>query len=106
VFQAVFWTGGSLNPARSFGPAIVVHKFTGYHWLYWVAPLVGAALAAALHKLIKSLEYESANPDPEEFRPVTSGTYASHATTAVEGPTRTYESTTKAVEDRNECGYR
>jgi hypothetical protein len=89
----VFWTGGSLNPARSFGPAVVDHSFPGYHWLYWVAPPVGAGLAAALYKLIKSLEYESANPDPEAIRPVTSGTYMSHATTAAESP---YEEHNKA----------
>lgn len=31
---AVFFTGGSLNPARSFGPDVVLHKFNGYHWIY------------------------------------------------------------------------
>jgi hypothetical protein len=65
VQTGVFWTGGSLNPARSFGPAVVVRSFESYHWIYWIGPLVGATVAAALYKLIKSLEYESANPDPE-----------------------------------------
>ena len=37
-------------------------------------PTVGAALAAALYKLIKALEYETANPDPEESRSSASGT--------------------------------
>ena len=61
----VFWTGGSLNPARSFGPSVVTHSFVGYHWIYWVGPLAGTILAVLLFNLMKALEYESANPDPE-----------------------------------------
>ena len=34
-------------------------------WIYWVGPIAGSLLAVLLYKLIKSLEYESANPDPE-----------------------------------------
>ena len=61
----VFWTGGSLNPARSFGPAVATHTFHTTQWVYWVGPICGALFAVLLHKLIKSLEYENANPDPE-----------------------------------------
>ncbi|KAK4501276.1 hypothetical protein PRZ48_007083 [Zasmidium cellare] len=67
----VYFTGGSLNPARSFGPAAVNHNFHGYHWIYWVGPLLGSCLAAAFYKLIKALEYETANPDQDaEGKPV------------------------------------
>jgi len=37
----VYFTGGSLNPARTFGPAVVLHSFDGYHWIYWIGPLLG-----------------------------------------------------------------
>ncbi|PMD38785.1 aquaporin-like protein [Hyaloscypha variabilis F] len=57
----VFWTGGSLNPARSFGPAVIVHSFESYHWVYWVGPFAGSILAVLMFKLIKALEYTSVN---------------------------------------------
>lgn len=68
----VYFTGGSLNPARSFGPAVVIRSFEHYHWIYWVGPILGALLAAAFYKFIKVLEYETANPGQdanEEFDP-------------------------------------
>lgn len=35
--SSAYYTGGSLNPARSFGPCVVLHVFPGYHWIYWVS---------------------------------------------------------------------
>jgi aquaporin related protein len=35
----VYYTGGSLNPARSFGPAVVAHSFESYHWIYCTSHL-------------------------------------------------------------------
>jgi aquaporin related protein len=61
----VYFTGGSLNPARSFGPALVNRDFHGYHWIYWVGPMLGSLLAAGFYKFIKALEYETANPDQD-----------------------------------------
>jgi len=58
----VFFTGGSLNPARSFGPCVVLGTFPGYHWIYWLGPLLGSILAVGFYKFIKALEYETANP--------------------------------------------
>jgi len=44
-------TGCSINPTRSFGPALVAygngnHSVFDDHWIFWVAPLLGASLAA------------------------------------------------------------
>ena len=39
------WTGASMNPARTFGPAICGAHWE-MHWAYWVAPVIGACLAA------------------------------------------------------------
>jgi len=58
----VFFTGGSLNPARSFGPAVVTHFFNGYHWIYWIGPFLGTLLAVGLYKLMKTVEYQTVNP--------------------------------------------
>lgn len=41
-------TGGSMNPARSFGPAVVTHIFEG-QTAYWVGPLLGGVAAALLY---------------------------------------------------------
>jgi len=46
-------TGTSVNPARSLGPALVVGGTAlSQVWLFIVAPLVGGALAAGLHRLL------------------------------------------------------
>jgi len=37
--SGVYFTGGSVNPARSFGPSVVAHKFASYHWIYWYVGL-------------------------------------------------------------------
>ncbi|ODO07194.1 aquaporin rerated protein, other eukaryote [Cryptococcus wingfieldii CBS 7118] len=70
----VYFTGGSLNPARSFGPAVVTHDFPGYHWIYWVGPCLGASLAAGFYRFLKWLEYETVlgPEDPVEQRPLLS----------------------------------
>lgn len=61
----VYFTGGSLNPARSFGPAVVNMNFVSYHWIYWAGPVLGSVVAAGFYKFIKVLEYENANPNQD-----------------------------------------
>ena len=58
----VYYTGAGINPCRSFGPAVVTKTFPGYHWIYWLGPVLGSLLAAAIYKIMKILEYETANP--------------------------------------------
>ena len=48
-------TGGSLNPARSFGPALIAWDFA-YQWIYWVAPIAGGLIAAGVYKLVNTKE--------------------------------------------------
>ncbi len=46
-------TGTSVNPARSLGPALIVGGSSlSQVWLFILAPLVGAVIAAAVHLLI------------------------------------------------------
>ena len=42
-------TGASMNPARSLAPALVGWNWQ-HHWLYWVAPILGAQLAVVVYR--------------------------------------------------------
>lgn len=59
-------SGGSLNPARSFGPALIVGNFD-FHWIYWIAPILGGLIAAGVYKgLHKDLDLPS--PKAEQIK--------------------------------------
>ncbi len=45
-------TGASMNPARSFGPALVASEWTDF-WIYVLAPLSGAFVGALLYGVIR-----------------------------------------------------
>ncbi|CDM34188.1 hypothetical protein DTO013E5_2401 [Penicillium roqueforti] len=57
-----YYTGGSLNPARSLGPDVINRSFPGYHWIYWVGPLLGSLLASAFYRLLCMVRWEMINP--------------------------------------------
>ncbi len=48
---AVPLTGASVNPARTFGPALI-SGFWEFHWLYWAAPILGGIIAGVLMNYI------------------------------------------------------
>ena len=47
-------TGGSMNPARSFGPALVAGVWSN-HWVYWLGPFVGAAVSIFVYDVCFSV---------------------------------------------------
>jgi MIP family channel proteins len=46
-------TGASMNPARSFAPALVSWTWQ-HHWLYWIAPILGAQLAVWVYRYLSN----------------------------------------------------
>ena len=48
-------SGASMNPARSFGPVLISGVWTA-HWIYWVGPIVGAALGAFAYEFVRDTE--------------------------------------------------
>jgi len=49
------WTGASLNPARSMGPALAYGDAAIWPslWIYWVGPLIGGVLAGLVFKWLR-----------------------------------------------------
>ncbi|XP_075522783.1 LOW QUALITY PROTEIN: aquaporin PIP1-3-like [Primulina tabacum] len=55
-------TGTGINPARSLGAAIIYNKAQAWddHWIYWVGPFIGAAVAAVYHQIvIRAIPFKS-----------------------------------------------
>jgi aquaporin NIP len=45
-------SGASMNPARSFGPALIAGIWD-HQWVYWFAPILGAIIGAGLYQLLR-----------------------------------------------------
>ncbi|XP_001603421.1 aquaporin AQPAe.a-like isoform X1 [Nasonia vitripennis] len=52
-FAASPYTGCSMNPARTFGPALW-HGAWKHQWVYWLGPMVGAALGTSAYQVLFS----------------------------------------------------
>jgi len=65
---AVPLTGASMNPARTFGPAVLAMNFTN-HWVYWLGPILGGVCASIVYNMILKAQEEKETL-PEGFDPV------------------------------------
>ncbi|CAG9772309.1 unnamed protein product [Ceutorhynchus assimilis] len=73
---AISFTGSSMNPARTFGSAVISGIWDN-HWIYWVGPIAGGIVAALIYQhalraptltTVKIIERYSTVADEKELR--------------------------------------
>ncbi|KAF8090428.1 hypothetical protein N665_0476s0008 [Sinapis alba] len=62
------FSGASMNPARAFGPALVGWRWHD-HWIYWVGPFIGGALAAIIYEYMVIPTEPPAHPTHQPLAP-------------------------------------
>ncbi|XP_010917707.3 probable aquaporin TIP4-3 [Elaeis guineensis] len=60
------FSGASMNPARSFGPALASWDWTD-HWVYWVGPLIGGPLAGFIYEHVFLIRTHEPLPRDDGF---------------------------------------
>ncbi|XP_048111480.1 aquaporin-1-like [Alosa pseudoharengus] len=80
---AISFTGCGINPARSFGPAVVTSNFAN-HWVYWVGPMCGGVAAALVYDF---LLYPKTDDFPDRMKVLMSGPAKDYDVNGAEDPT-------------------
>lgn len=57
-------SGASMNPARSFGPALVADKMQ-YYWIYLTMPMIGGILAWSIFTMLKAMKKQKSAKDQQ-----------------------------------------
>jgi aquaporin TIP len=65
ILMGAPWTGAAMNPARAFGPELV-QNFWDDAWIYYTAPLLGAAVAGVLYDRLYLRPLAPVPPGPAE----------------------------------------
>ena len=78
-------SGGSYNPARWFGPALVGNEWGGV-WPYLVGPIVGSLLAAVVFRFVLEAGGPAPTESPERVKPASASSFLKDLPTARAGP--------------------